>query len=501
MAESSTQLTVRDIAAGGRDLPSRFAITLQLCGAGPELPRPEGSGNVRVECREILRLLPGRRLVARADVAGQRAIVKLFVGSGARRYWARERRGCALLAAAGVATPAMLGELHEPQRGWRRQSAHGLLFEDLQGAQPLSASDAPGLLRAVAHLARLHGAGCRHVDLHLQNFLRRPETEEVFMIDGDGVRRRPLGRRGSVNELALLCAQCPPLEDARLPAIYRVYAAQRGWPVPDDDEAAALRRLAAATRAQRRRRLRRYLSKAQRPCSEYVHERSWRRYLVAVRDAWDDGLAAFAADPERLFVEGQVLKAGNSATVARLRFDGRCYIVKRYNLKGPWHALRRAARPVARFRRAWLNGQRLHMLEIPTARPLLLLERRFGPLRGVAYLVMEDLGDLDLTAEIDADGLSDERLTQVVDLFRALRAAELTHGDTKSSNLLVNAQGVSIIDLDAMHDAASGQERDLRRFLANFPGHGEIHQRFAGALSAAGLLDGDSGFAGSPPSL
>lgn len=490
------ELTAGELAARGRDLPPRFAITLRLSRAGASSPR-----NVRVECREVLRLLPGRRLVARVDVAGQRAIVKLFIGSGARRYWARERRGCAHLAAAGVATPALLGELREPSGGRQHRAAHGLLFEDLHEAQPLSAADGAGLLRAVAHLARLHGAGCRHVDLHLQNFLRRPDAAEVFMIDGDGVRRRPLGRRGSINELALLCAQCPPLEDARLPGIYRVYAAQRGWPVPQDDGAAALRRLAAATRAQRRRRLRRYLKKAQRPCSDYLCERSWRRYLVAVRGAWDGGLERFAADPQRLFAAGEVLKAGNSATVARLRLDGRSYIVKRYNLKGPAHALRRAVRPIARFRRAWLNGQRLHMLEIPTARPLLLLERRWGPLRGVAYLVMEDLGDLDLTTEIDGNGLSDERLTQVVDLFRALHAAGLSHGDTKSSNFLVDARKVSLIDLDAMRDSASGQRRDLRRFLANFAGHDEVRRRFGRALAAAGLLDGDSGFARSPPSL
>jgi hypothetical protein len=179
-------------------------------------------------------------------------------------------------------------------------------------------------------------------------------------------------------------------------------------------------------------------------------------------------------------------------------------VIKRYNLKGPWHALRRALKPTARFRRAWLNGQRLQFLDIPTARPLALVERRFGPLRGVAYLVMEDLGDRDLGIEVAVGGLTEVRLAQVAALFRALGAAGLTHGDTKASNFLVTADGVAVIDLDAMHSSVNkslvnkrsvnkssvSEHPDLTRFLANFDHLPDVRARVRAALSGAGTDDG-----------
>jgi len=485
------ELTAGAVAAAGRNLPERFVLTLDSAADGALPSADAGRARMRLECREILRLLPGRRLVARVAAAGRPAILKLFVGPGARRYWARERRGCRLLAGAGVATPGIVAELHtgaDEAPGVHR--AHGLLLEYLREACPVSAEDAGSVARAAAQLARLHAAGCRHGDLHLDNFLTVPGSATVYLIDGDGVRRcwtGAPGRRRCRDDLGMLCAQCPPLADDRLSEVYAAYARERGWPTGGDSFADSVARLAATTRVQRRRRLQRYLAKTQRECSEYVCRRDWQRYLLAVRDAWDDALAAFAEDPEAAFRSGEVLKAGHSATVARVCLGGRVCIVKRYNLKSRWHAVRRVMKPMARFRLAWLNGQRLHLLGIPTARPLALLECRWGPVRGVAYLVMEDLGDLDLASEVAGTGLSDIRLAQVIDIFRALQLAGLSHGDTKASNFLVGPAGVAVIDLDAMADSPAGQARDRRRFLANFDDRPDVRRRAAAAMAAAGL--------------
>lgn len=467
-----------EVAEAGRALTAPFV--LRMSGAPTFLSDgAAATGEVRLQCREILRLLPGRRLVARAEVDGRVCVVKLFLGARAARYRDREARGCACLAAAGVPTPRMLGELLGPDDGG--VSGCGLLFDYLAAAAPLSAGDDAGFDAAAMALARVHQSGCRYRDLHLDNFLRSREGK-VFVVDGDGVRRTasgsPLRRRSSLAELAVLCAQRPPLADDRLAEVDRAYAAGRGWPV---DDPRRLRRLAALTVRQRRARVRRFLKKAQRDCTEFRHLRSWRRWVVAVRDAWDGDLAAFAADPEGALHDARVLKDGNSATVFRVRLGGRDLVVKRYNLKGAWHALRRALRPTARFRMAWLNGQRLRFLGIPTARPLALVENRVGPWRTVAYLAMEDQGDLDLGVEVETAGLAEQRLIQVVDLFRSLSAAGLVHGDTKASNFLVTAEGVVLVDLDAMREGGSA-DRDRRRFLDNFADAPEVRERFLRAL-------------------
>jgi tRNA A-37 threonylcarbamoyl transferase component Bud32 len=471
-------MTPAGLAAAGRDVTVPFRCRLQQADDGHD---------VDLTCVTLLRLLPGRRVVARAEVDGHAVLLKLFLGRGAARYAQREWRGCRRLAALEVPTPAVLARLQAPATD-HNTPAHALLLEYLHDAVPAHPEDLSAVRDAALWLARLHDAGYRHRDLHLDNILTVPGGQ-CWLIDGDPVRRARwpgrVGRRPGLRNLAILCAQRPPLADADLDVVYAAYAGQRGW--TGADRGAGVEALRRATQRQRSRRLRRYLRKSLRSCTEFRVERSWRHFLTALRSAWDDDLATFATDPEAAFSGAQVLKAGNSATVVRARIGERTLIVKRYNTKGLWHALRRALKPAARFRRAWLNGQRLWLLGIPTARPLLLLERRFGPLRGVAYLVMEDLGDGDLATEVDQQGMSASRLGQLVDLFRALRGAGLSHGDTKATNLLVIPAGLAVIDLDAMVESAAGQGRDVRRLLANFDGRPEVRRQIAEAFAAAGL--------------
>lgn len=479
------ELGLAEVAAAGRRLPEPF--TLRLVAPTPlAAPLAAPAGSLTVTCRQVLRLLPGRRLVARAEIGGAPVLLKLFLGAGAERYAARERRGCEWIAAAGAATPRWLGELRGAAQS--EPPARGLLFEYLERAAPVAAHDDAGVAAAAAELARLHQGGCRQRDLHLDNFLL--QDGRALLIDGDGVRRVRGGavdERQSLRDLARLGAQRPPLADRALPRLFEGYAAVRGWRT--DGELAAL--LPAAVREQRRRRVKAYLEKTERDCTEFLQRRRWDRWLVAVRCAWDDELAAFADDPERFVAAGRVLKAGNSATVVRVSLGGEDRVIKRYNLKGPWHALRRALKPAARYRVAWRNGQRLVFLDIPTARPLLLLEKRWGPLRGVAYLVMEDLGGRDLPAELDANGLTEARVAQVARLFRALAAAGLRHGDTKASNFLVTPDAVALVDLDALREGG-GQEKDVARFLANFDDRPDVRERFRQALATTAA---DGGFA------
>jgi len=492
------RLTVTELARAGRHLPPTFELALAVTTpAAADRRRADGPTSV-LRCEAVLRLLPGRRLVARVRVDGRLRALKLFFGPGARRYFRRERRGCEAMRAAGVATPALAGAVADTDG-----SARGLLFDWIEDATPLSPFDQAGLASAAAELARLHASGWRHGDLHLDNFLVAPGPGRPQLIDGDGVRRDRAGevaRAAAIDDLATLCAQRPPRADDDLDGIWRAYAGARGWADADGAAPAAVPAAVPAVLLerlgrQRRARLERYLRKTQRDCSEFRVERSWRHCLLAVRACWRDELAALLRDPEAAMAAGEVVKAGNSATVVRVALGASSCIVKRYNLKNAGQALRRNLRGMPRFRRAWAFGQGLHLLEVATARPLALLERRAGPWRGVAYLVMEDVGRHDLAGEIAATGLTDERLDQVVALFTDLGRAGLTHGDTKATNLLVDGAALRLVDLDAMALDDRGRAADLARFLENFEAGSAPRRRFAEAFAAAGLTASADGAA------
>jgi hypothetical protein len=241
-------------------------------------------------------------------------------------------------------------------------------------------------------------------------------------------------------------------------------------------------------RKARAKRTQRYLAKALRPCTEFEVHRGWAVSTFALRGRGEGPIARLLENADQIFALGKVLKAGNSATVVRIP-EPDSLVIKRFNVKSVTHGLRRSLRPLPRYRRAWLSGQLLHFLEIPTARPIALLEQRRWGVRDVAYLVLEDLGDRTLAAEVAASGLTDARCAEITELFVLLKTAGISHGDMKATNFLICADRTHLIDLDAMRYDLRGFQQDLQRFLDNW--RPAVRARFATSFTTAGLIGPD----------
>ena len=450
--------------------------------AGASVPFELQLGSQCWHCEQVLRVLPGRRVVLQArrqsadESPGSDYLLKLFIGSGGNRYRERERRGLQWLNDAGLPVPDLLEDLDDA-------GLAGLIIEYLPSAAVISPDDQDRVEQAAALLGRMHQAGLWQVDLHLKNFV--VSGERLFAVDGDGVRRRanPVPAGKGLEDLALLAAQRPPQEDEGADGLLRTYSENR----PGLN--ANLQDLQAKIGRARHGRVRRYLKKCFRSCTEFsVGEDADYRYFALrgrgelVRELLSER-DAFSTGDE--FLEMEAVKLGNSATLVRTRADGGV-IIKRYNVKSLRKGMSRLLRPTPRYRRAWMCGQLMTFLGLPTAEPLLLIEqnRRFRP--AVAFLVMEELGGRDLAEEVAEDGLSHSRAAEVARLFVLLKRAGLTHGDTKATNFVIHADRVHLIDLDAMALGVRHFEKDLQRFLDNW--EGEVRERFQGAFSAVGLL-------------
>ncbi len=206
---------------------------------------------------------------------------------------------------------------------------------------------------------------------------------------------------------------------------------------------------------------------AESPSSRVVLDRSW----------WETRLA----DPSALFARDRVMlcKDSHSATVVRALWpapQGELPVIIKRPRPRTW-ARRLARLVVSRSRRGWVIGQALLNRDVPTARPLALLERKVGPLVLDSLLVTEALpGAVDLEQElrreharVSRDGALNggprwvafkrELSSALVRHLRRLHERGFVHRDCKAGNILV-VRGPALrllwIDLDGIRRARHG---------------------------------------------
>jgi tRNA A-37 threonylcarbamoyl transferase component Bud32 len=447
----------------GRDEPLATAVSLRAAGRNP-LPQISialEDGRL-ISIRQWQRILPGKRLTGRGEWQGRKVLAKLFIAArGDERHWQRECRGAETLATHGLPTPALLAS------GLLSDGGHYVIYDHLDGAHSPDGASLDELTPVFAQVGRMHAKGLIQEDTHLGNFLFK--DSRLYVIDGDAIRAAAT-QADSMDNLALLLAQLQPQAEAAMrTALLQAYLG--GNPGLSIDEAV----LAAAAARAREARLADYLDKSLRDCSLFKSAHRVDRFFSIVRSEFGL-LAPLIHDPDAWLEKGIPLKRGRTATLARVEVNGRQLVIKRYNIKGPGHALSRCWRP-SRAWHSWLEGHRLGFLGIATPRPLALVEQRAGPLRGKAWLITEYCDGESLASRChDADTVpATADLEAIGALLRQLVAARISHGDLKATNLLWCGGKPQLIDLDAMRQHASDAafrrawQKDSARFLRNWP--------------------------------
>lgn len=428
-----------------------------------------------LEARECLRLLPGKRATLGAHWRDQAVIAKLFLPRAASEQ-AAEVSGYAALKDADINTPELLWV------GTLAEDISVVVYRRLPAVEPLSVGLAGPrrqafIAAAFELLAKMHRAGLWQSDIHFDNFLLAGGS--LHVIDNASIKRQsaPLPTDAAVANLAAFIAQFPWRERAAL-------LASPALAVPlDMDSKLARRTLARQSRDIWWRRARKYLGKIFRNCTEVAVAQGGGWYLAHKRAIDLDWIERFRATPDSVVAQSETIKNGNSATVVRSSIAGASVIIKRYNVKSAGHRLRRLFRET-RASNAWRAAHLLKMAGIKTPEPLLLLEQRRGPLRGMSYLVTEDVGGEEMLDAYRQREPTETELGEVAETFRVMTELQLCHGDLKAKNFLVTARDVQLIDLDVLHVEPSARRfarcgrKDRERFLRNWQGQPGLQQRF-----------------------
>lgn len=464
---------------------------LKNSGRSPTLPLSlelaDAAGPAQLQLLTLLRVLPGQRYVGAGVWRGRPVLAKLLVGAKAARHFQRELQGVRLLAEQGLTTPLLLADgLQEGEGGW-------LLFEFLEGAQslgdawkqveklPVLADEQTAVLaEALGAIAQLHAKGLWQEDLHLDNLLRH--NGRLHLIDGAGIcveeAGKPLSRQKVLENLGVFFAQLPKSLEPFTEELLVHYL------LSNAEHALPLEALEKQVNKVRGWRLRDFLNKVGRECTLFSVQRG-PFALRAIRREEEAAMLPVLAQADALLDQGHLYKTGGAASVGRVEAAGRTLVVKRYNIKGLAHWLKRFWRP-SRAWHSWREGNRLEFLGIATPRPLAVLEQRFLWLRRRAYLVTEYLPGPDIIERfapfVDSGEAPESELLALDRLFAQLIRERISHGDLKGHNLFWQDDRWALIDLDSMcqHSSLSSFApafaRDRARFMRNWPESSNLYQ-------------------------
>ncbi len=434
---------------------------------------------------QIVRSIPSRRCVFRAIWQGEPVFVKMFYGNRANDYALRDMTGIRALQEANIITPTI-----RYHGGVKELDAYAVIYEaivEVDNAEAkweqLNDTDQIRLaIRLVETLAAHHNAKLIQTDMYLKNFLVTDHV--IYTIDGDGIKRFDrLSKHQALHNLSCLLSKLDVLMlNQHLPTLLKAYSDARLWDA-SPDTTAINKQIAHA----RRKALAAYAKKVFRQCSD-VNVTKGGQLFTAVRSKYPSHLLPLTVKQlDDYLTTENLIKDGNTCTVALAKVGKRQLVIKRYNIKSFWHGLSRACRQT-RASISWANAHRLELLGIQTASPVALIEERWFALRRRAYFLTEfvDAPDASMFFKQMSDKTMRAKVIKaLVELFYRLYLLQISHGDTKASNIKVLSDGEPLlIDLDSMKQykmtkyAAKMHAKDIKRFMQNWKDEPSLYNAF-----------------------
>lgn len=437
--------------------------------------------------QQIIRLIPKRRMVVFGLWKGQPVVAKLFYDRDALRHANEDSVGVKVLVERNIPTPALLCQSKTADR-----KIQALIFDRIQKGVDLekiwqtresNESVLDTLHGVMVELATQHVLGVKQNDMHMGNFLIDGKT--IYTLDGAEVdaQNEILSIESSMNNLALFLSQLGSGVDALQEHLFLYYAKLRGWLLKPQDRTSMKLQIKKWNES----RWQKYEKKIFRNSTDFTAIKRFAIQGMVRRDFAGNELMDFVQHPDAVFSrpDAVMMKNGRSSTVININLDGRELVIKRYNLKNFWHRLRRAMR-VTRARKSWRLAQKLNLFYVNTAKPVAYVESNLLGLRGKSYFVTERVRGDDIKKHLQQFEAQPETamdvVRRVVAMLRSLARLEVTHGDLKASNIILNENLQPVlIDLDgaAEHASAAGLRKawnaEVQRFMKNFDDLPALH--------------------------
>jgi len=405
-------------------------------------------------CKGHLRVIPGSREVYDALWNDSSVVAKVFWPRlGAGRRFKKERQGLQQLKSRGINTPELLfcGKTEDGRLAvvTEKMVDCPTALEVFNATKGLS-ERLDLLVRMCRELATQHKKGVLQNDLHLDNFML--DGDRILVLDPGQIQfsSRPVTRKRSISQLALLARYLPAEDTESVERICAEYFKARHWHFEDSDQATFRKQ----TRLHTKRTIRRSLRKSLRSGKRQICLRNSRFVAVFDRQFCQGGDPGNLVERmDKLMAAGELFKDSNSSYISRFTWNKTDIVAKRYNHRGLIHSLRHTIKR-SRGRRSWLNGHRFAVLEVPTPRPLAYIEKRKGPFVWESYILTEYVEGRKFYYFLRDEGVGPEQRVaaarKILNMLGRLAEYGITHGDVKPSNILINRDAPTLTDLDGV---------------------------------------------------
>lgn len=447
-----------------------------------------------IMCEEIIRILPGKRLVFFGTWAGKEVAIKLFLQPGkAVSHYQRETDHLKQLTESNVSTTKICFSGTTV-----KYNIPILITEKIQDAYDLetlwrtySESETINQLMhaVILELATQHVIGIMQKDLHLGNLLVK--NNKIYTLDASQIDffYKPLSLKLSLQHLALFFAQLGAGTKMLRQKLFQLYCESRGWQI----KRAYILRLEKLTHKYLKQRLFNYRKKVLRNNSEIkiINQLTQKIYFNRAFESTE--MLKLFNHPEIAFQNNpNILKNGRSSTVVEWSIDGKQYVIKRYNMKHFFHWLRRCLRPT-RGQKSWAYAHVLQLAGIATARPIACIEKRFLGVYGWSYFIMEYITGENLATYFTNPAHNTSEINtlvkNIVHLLKQLKEIQITHGDLKATNFIIDHNNNPVlIDLDGITQHKTRQEtnyfssKEIQRFQKNWENLPEVQALFEKAF-------------------
>ncbi len=444
---------------------------------------------------KIVRVLPNKRLVCKAQWGQRQVYAKFYIGIDAKRHTERDAVGISYLSEAGIATSSLLHKQTEKRPYiliYQAIEPGGTLEEVWPTLNKKSQLDlAKNLMRVIA---KHHNANLLQTDMYLKNFLL--QDDQIYTLDGDGIRQFPsLSTKQAISNLCVLLSKLDVIDlTAWLSQLIDIYRVSRVVGIELNIQA-----INQVINTHRTQAANQYADKkAFRQCTDVDVTRN-RKQFVAISSAFKClNIPHDTQELDEIIANQKRLKDGNTCTVVLTNINDFGVVVKRYNIKNLVHCFSRLFRKT-RAAVSWANAHRLILLNIPTPKPIALIEHRFFVLRGKAYFLSEFVDAPDVAEFFKNENdkvIRAKAMKDITQLFFRLYLLNISHGDMKATNIKMRNNTPLLIDLDSMkqhnnvESVKKAHVRDLKRFMQNWKATPSLYNAFVKSFKV--VYDDDS---------